>query len=416
MSPFPGVPLRISGLMISLSAALVPMLLPTVTGTRVETASAFGPWWVQSHRETQLWSGTDAQAVSFGLLPQWSRLEVVEPQKGPRLHVFNPATGGYAYVDADSVGPSSPPPIVPDVQTAVSPQPPRQLPKLPAGFEGWWASNFQETELWNGPETGANGLAKVPQFRRFLVVEPQDGDRLKVWSPETQQTGYLDASVLGPSGPSVWMKTLSIRPGGEVNLPGRSVGNKTYIRNLPLQDDETELRKLPNNTPLKVQSAVTAGDGTEWYVVDKGEYIQASEVRLPRPVAGSLQGRWIDADITDPALVTAYEGNQIVYTAMAIKGFAATPTLRGRFQILRRVEDETMDSQTIGIPRNNPGGYLLKHVLYTQYFTNEGASLHYNYWLGTFGYAGSHGCLGLNLDDSKWFWDWATVGTPIIVR
>ncbi len=421
MSPFLGGHRRRIPFLPWLPKLFLLAALTLALNLPAQPASGFDPWWVQNHQETQLWSGPDPNAVSFGQLPQWSYLQVVAPQQGSRLYVLNPATNGYAYVDANAVGPSAPPPITPPpnspaVLPAAPPQPLRQGPKLPAGFDGWWVSNFQETELWTGQGEDATSLGKVPQFRRFLVVEPQNGDRLKVWNPEKDQIGFVDASVVGPSGPSVWMHPQQVTVTKQVNLPGRSVGAKTFVRNLPVHDDETELRHAPNNTPLNVRDAVTTADGTEWYTVGDGEYILASEVRLPRPVPNVLPGRWIDADLSEPAMVTAYEGDRIVYTAMAIKGFSATPTLRGSFQILRRVADETMDSQSIGIPRDGPGGYLLKHVLYTQYFTNDGASLHYNYWLGTFGYPGSHGCLGLNLDDSKWFWDWATVGTPVIIR
>ncbi len=75
-----------------------------------------------------------------------------------------------------------------------------------------------------------------------------------------------------------------------------------------------------------------------------------------------------------------------------------------------------MDSATLVITNAGPGGYLLKNVLYTQYFTADGASIHYNYWSGNFGYRGSHGCLGMNLDDALWFWEWADVGTPLVVK
>ncbi len=399
-------------LVVAALLSLAFILLPPPA----EPGAAFETWWVQAHQEAQLWSGPDSQAISFGQVPQWSYFRVVAPQEGQRLYVLNPLTGGYAYIDAAAVGPSSPPATEPAVLATAAPDPLRKLPKLPPGFHPSWVANFQETELWSGPEDGAASQGKVPQFRRFLVVEPQNGDRLKVWSPEKDLFGYLDTAVAGPSGPSVWMDARPIKVVRQVNLPGRSLGDDSYLRNLPVSNDETELRHTPNNTRLLVKDLVATADGTEWYTVSDGGYIRATEVRLPRPVPSTLPGRWIDADLSEPALVTAYEGNRIVYSAMAIKGFAATPTLRGTFQILRRVDNETMDSETIGIPRDARGGYLLKNVLYTQYFTNDGASLHYNYWLGTFGYPGSHGCLGLNLEDAKWFWDWATVGTPVIIR
>jgi len=91
-----------------------------------------------------------------------------------------------------------------------------------------------------------------------------------------------------------------------------------------------------------------------------------------------------------------------------------TPT--GVFTIMRRVANETMNSDTIGIPRFGPGGYYLTNVLFTQYFTGDGASLHYNYWSSMWGYAGSHGCLGLTYNDSAWLWGWAHIGTPVVIH
>ena len=67
------------------------------------------------------------------------------------------------------------------------------------------------------------------------------------------------------------------------------------------------------------------------------------------------------------------------------------------------------------IARDAPGGYYLKNVLFTQYFTSDGASIHYNYWSSNWGYAGSHGCLGVAYNEAKFAWDWADVGTPVYV-
>ncbi len=103
-------------------------------------------------------------------------------------------------------------------------------------------------------------------------------------------------------------------------------------------------------------------------------------------------------------------------TTLAIHGAGPRPTPVGLFRIQRRVADETMNSDTIGIPRFGPGGYYLTHVLFTQYFTADGASLHYNYWSSNWGYAASHGCLGLTYADSAWLWSWATLGTPVYVH
>jgi lipoprotein-anchoring transpeptidase ErfK/SrfK len=127
-------------------------------------------------------------------------------------------------------------------------------------------------------------------------------------------------------------------------------------------------------------------------------------------------GRWIDADLAEPTLMTAYEDGRIVYTALALRGTVADATPKGVHRIHRRVANEVMDSSTLGVPRDAPGGYYLENVLFTQYFTGDGAAIHYNYWSTHFGSAGTHGCLGLNYDDALWFWNWADAGTIVSVR
>src|SRR5436309_3468052 len=66
--------------------------------------------------------------------------------------------------------------------------------------------------------------------------------------------------------------------------------------------------------------------------------------------------------------------------------------------------------------RSAPNRYYLQHVLYTQYFTDDGASIHDNYWSSNFGETGSHGCVGLNEADAAWVWNWADIGTVVNIH
>ncbi len=133
-------------------------------------------------------------------------------------------------------------------------------------------------------------------------------------------------------------------------------------------------------------------------------------------IASAQSGRWIEVD-TGSGMAYAVENGQVVYSAAVTVGGRYFPTPKGTFSIIRRVANETMDSSTIGIPNNAPGGYYLTGVLYTQYFV-DGVALHYNYWSPdeAFGSAaGSHGCIGLRLGDAEFFWNFADIGTPVIV-
>jgi murein DD-endopeptidase MepM/ murein hydrolase activator NlpD len=70
----------------------------------------FSPFWVETYRDSSLWSGTDDKAVTFGPAAPWQFFQVVAPQSGPRLQVVAAATGAMAFIPAADVGPSGPPP------------------------------------------------------------------------------------------------------------------------------------------------------------------------------------------------------------------------------------------------------------------------------------------------------------------
>ncbi|MGE3271905.1 MAG: hypothetical protein AB7P40_24335, partial [Chloroflexota bacterium] len=69
-----------------------------------------GLGWVQNFRATELWSGPDDKAISFGMAPAFSYFRVLSAQDGSRIRVQNPLTNGVAYVTAKDVGPSGNPP------------------------------------------------------------------------------------------------------------------------------------------------------------------------------------------------------------------------------------------------------------------------------------------------------------------
>jgi hypothetical protein len=127
-----------------------------------------------------------------------------------------------------------------------------------------------------------------------------------------------------------------------------------------------------------------------------------------------LDGRWIDVTLTPLQHYVAMQGDLPLRQGLVTAGTQGT-TKPGYYQINRRVYNETMDSRTIPGLQDH---YLLKNVLFTQYFTYDGAALHYNWWGPPrgFGYPGSHGCLGMQYDDSKYLWDWADIGTPVVIH
>jgi lipoprotein-anchoring transpeptidase ErfK/SrfK len=137
----------------------------------------------------------------------------------------------------------------------------------------------------------------------------------------------------------------------------------------------------------------------------------------PEGVSFAPDERWIAIDLTTQR-ATAFVGAQAVHVARVTTGVPGWETPTGDFRIYVRIENETMDSLTIGIPRDDPWGYYLENVYFTQYFVG-GVALHYNYWRAD-SYFGnvpsSHGCVGMRYDDAKFFWDFATIGTRVVVH
>jgi hypothetical protein len=277
-----------------------------------------------------------------------------------------------------------------------------------------WVSNHRPAELWSDSDGGRSfGMAR--QWSYFALTGQDENDRLYVYNPRTQNYAWIDAEAIGPSSnpPDWYLRQPEFLY--SVAKPGRIVGGFN-VRTWPGVRDDTRIRQLGHNAPVYVEEAVRGDDGEEWFRIGDDEYVNASGVKLPKSPPRYFEGRWIDVDLSEPALVAAYEGDRLVYAAMAIKGTAVDPTPVGTYRIQRRVANEIMDSATVGIPRNSPRGYYLRNVLYTQYFTGGGASIHYNYWSSVWGYAGSHGCLGMTLDDALWFWNWANVGTTMNIH
>ncbi len=277
-----------------------------------------------------------------------------------------------------------------------------------------WATTTGEASLRGQPNVADNrfGFARPGSPLQILSI---NGDWTYVFNPHTQGTAYVSSSLLAPGD----------APSRYVSMPAPPLIDQLQETIVVTQDSILATYPSPVSdamfTPLRASSietingTVLGADGAIWYQTSDFYYIPSNGVFLAG-ASGSYTGRWLEAKLLPSTRVVAYEGQTPVRTMLALRGIARFPTPTGVFSIMRRVPNETMDSMTLGIPHDSPYGYLVKNVLYTQYFTPDGASLHDNYWSSNFGGIGSHGCLGLSLADSRWLWDWASIGVPVIVN
>jgi LysM repeat protein len=130
----------------------------------------------------------------------------------------------------------------------------------------------------------------------------------------------------------------------------------------------------------------------------------SSSTPAPSPVSAPTAGKWIEVNRATQGLV-AYEGQRPVYWATVSTGLARTPTVKGRFRIYSKYRSTTMAGP----------GYRYTNVPYVMFF-HRGYSIHGCYWHNNFGQPMSHGCVNMRTSDAQWIYNWAPVGTLVVVR
>src|SRR4051794_23340928 len=204
-----------------------------------------------------------------------------------------------------------------------------------------WVANYDETRL-----LGADGqpVVGLPRWTHLRIMRSFSDGQIEVWVPRFSLVGRVPASSVGPVGmPTVAELAAEEAAGpplyaGAIGLPGRVVGSAN-LRTWPTVGDNL-LRTLGHNAPLRVLTSVRGDDGDEWYSVSGLDsktydpmmlgYVHNSLVRLPRlhytPTAADhtdMPGRHFEADLHEPAMLTAFEDGGPVWSTLTLKGTSA---------------------------------------------------------------------------------------------
>ena len=290
-------------------------------------------------------------------------------------------------------------------------------PQPPTGGTTFLVSASDGLNLRDAPAADGPVLTLVPDNSEFIAAPGQKSDWI---------AGYVN-------GYAGWFaKSFLTEP---PQVPELSTGQwKTNIWQGAILGD-TNVRQQPT-TKAKTVKQMTFGDAVEvsawvqgeetykgadlWAQIGQNQFVYGRNVGRTAPIAptpvlqGSpTQGNWIDVNLTQQ-LMTAYEGTSAVNTVAMTSGMPPYQTPEGWYTIGRRVANEEMTSGSIGAEEF----FDLKNVLFTQYFTDRGHAVHFAWWRTkeTIGRPGSHGCLNLLLDDARFFWDWANIGTALVIH
>jgi lipoprotein-anchoring transpeptidase ErfK/SrfK len=116
------------------------------------------------------------------------------------------------------------------------------------------------------------------------------------------------------------------------------------------------------------------------------------------------QQRWILVDLKSQRLI-AWEGGNPVYAIIISTGKDSTPTPSGIFKIQTKIPAQRMRG----------ADYDLPNVPYVMFYEGN-YGIHGAYWHHQFGKPVSHGCVNLAVDHARWLFEWASVGTPVVIN
>jgi lipoprotein-anchoring transpeptidase ErfK/SrfK len=156
----------------------------------------------------------------------------------------------------------------------------------------------------------------------------------------------------------------------------------------------------PTHTPAPTATVIAAATPTSAPPAATSTRVVPGEP----PSATLLGTKWIELDLSDQML-TAYEGQTPVFSALVSTGVPGLPTPQGEYTIYRKVRSQVMSGS----------GYYLPNVEYVSYFY-KGYAIHGTYWHNNFGHPMSHGCVNMTNGDARWIYEWAPRGTRVIVR
>lgn len=239
------------------------------------------------------------------------------------------------------------------------------------------------------PDTAVQGLVEVtgiaqdPAFRKWQLDILINGDEKQAAFIAVGEKPLPEASLLTTLDTTLY-------PNGHHRLRLRVVHNKLnydeYFAAITIDNPNA-----PSPATAPAEDTATPEAATPDLTVPLGQGIPDGR-------------RWIEVDISDQTL-TAWQGDTAVLQTLISSGRTQYPTVRGAYEIRTKLPLERM----IG------PGYDTPNVPWTMYFF-RGYAIHGAYWHNNFGTPVSHGCVNMRVDEAKALYDWAVVGTEVVVH
>ena len=165
---------------------------------------------------------------------------------------------------------------------------------------------------------------------------------------------------------------------------------------------------------------VTREEKSIWYQVfdfhlKKEFFVPSHDMRIVPPEELSLLSPEVPEEqkhiVVDLAaqMVTAFEGEKLVFSQRASTGAKGTETPKGEFRTYHKGASMHMTNQGDALENL----YNLPGVPWCSFFTGAGNAFHGTYWHNDYGRPRSHGCVNLTSEASKFIFRWTRPNVPV---
>lgn len=274
--------------------------------------------------------------------------------------------------------------------------------------------------LYNAPSFKAGEIHVFGKDEVVHITSEVEGDEgygnpyNKIWYE--MDNGYTYSGWVQPVETNFQKPILNLPEKGqlgEITVPFSDTKKEPYVY------AERGYRLYYGSTHWVKEVIVTREEKSIWYkiydsVLKKYIYVPSHAMRLiPSEELAPLspdvpdEQKSIIVDLT-MQLVTAFEGEKLVFAQRCSSGAKGTETPKGEFRTYHKGPSIHMTNQGDAIE----GIYDLPGVPWVAFFTGNGDGLHGTYWHNDYGRPRSHGCVNLPSEAAKFLYRWTKPNLP----
>ena len=289
-----------------------------------------------------------------------------------------------------------------------------RIESAPAPMPSHGRITWSGIPLYDAPRFTAN---KIHNFGADQVIPitavKEDGEEgnpyNKVWY-EIDGSGFTYSGWIQPVETNYQKPVFQIPEAGQV---GEITVPFSITRKDPYVYAENGYRIYYGSTHWVKKVVVTKDEKSIWYQIydfylKKFFYVSSHDMRLiPNDELTLLspevpnEQKKIVVDLTSQ-LVTAFEGEKLVFSQRCSSGVKGTETPKGEFRTYHKGPSVHMTNE--GDAVENESVYSLPGVPWCSFFTGAGNAFHGTWWHNDYGRPRSHGCVNLPSESAKFIY------------